>query len=441
MRGMRVRSAEAAGIPNYEIDHCHALVIGINAYKHWSSLRSAANDAKAVSDLLKSHFGYKNVTLLLNEEATRRNILSALDGYTRLTEQDNLMIYYAGHGWMDDYQNGFWVPHEAPRDSKFDYVANSRIVSDYFKKYKVRHLLVVADSCFSGALMRGGDHTRDHKWKLPSGFRKPSRWVMTSGDLAPVPDDAGGGHSPFATRFLQFMKYSDEPAFGIRDLHLYVRKNLKTEPLCEPISSAMHMPGGEYVFCRMDTPLPLGAAGADRPVIRSTPGVTLPPTKPVVRHGTLVVHSPVDGAVTIDGQGPYPITPANDLRWGKLPVGTHNIAVTSGDQRWEKRVQIVAGKTVNIWADLESPERIAAAIAAREARALRMEQEKQAEEERLRKQRLYELEQDRLRQEALERQRLEDSRARRALEIKLQREAEEKAKAEKKKKVRRPVVF
>jgi hypothetical protein len=439
MRGMRVRSAEAAGIPNYDVEQCHALVIGINEYKHWSSLRSAANDAQAVSDLLKSHFGYKNVTLLQNEQATRRNILSALDGYTRLTEQDSLLIYYAGHGWMDDYQNGFWVPHEAPRDSKFDYVANSRIVNDYFKKYKVRHLLVIADSCFSGALMRGGDHGRDNKWKLPSGFRKPSRWVLTSGDLAPVPDDAGGGHSPFATRFLQFMKYSDEPAFGIRDLHLYVRKNLKTEPLCEPISSSMHMPGGEYVFCRMDTPLPHGMAD-DRPVIHSTPTVTLPPAQPVVQYGALVVNSPTEGVVSIDGQGAYLITPTQNLRWGKLPIGTHNIAVVAGSQRWETRVQVVAGQTVTVSAVLDSEqERLAEAIAAREARALAAEQARQAEEERLRQQRLYELEQERKRQETLQRQQLDDARARRALEIKLQREAEEREKAAKKK-VRRPKV-
>ena len=440
MRGMRVRSAEVAGIPNYDVEQCHALVVGINEYKHWPSLRSAAKDAQAVADVLRSNFGYKDVVLLLNEEATRRNILSALDGYTRLTEQDSLLIYYAGHGWMDDYQNGFWVPHEAPKDSKFDYVANSYIVSDYFKKYKVRHLLVVADSCFSGALMRGTGQSRSDQWKLPAGFRKPSRMIMTSGDLAPVPDDAGGGHSPFATRFLQFLQYSDEPAFGILDLHTYVRKNLKTEPLCEPLNTPMHMPGGEYVFCRMDTPLPLDTSGSSQSMVSGTSGVTLPPEAPSVQHGTLVVNSPAEGVVSIDGQGAYLITPTQNLRWGRLPIGTHNIAVVAGSQRWETRVQVVAGQTVTVSAVLDpEQDRIAAAIAAREARALKAEQAKLEEEERLRQQRLYELEQERKAQEALQRRQLDDARARRALEIKLQREAEEREAAESKK-VRRPKV-
>ncbi len=433
MRGMKVRSAQAAGIANYDAEQCHALVVGINNYKHWPNLRSAANDAKTVASLLKTHFGYKDVTLLLDEQATRLNILSALDKYTRLTEQDSLLIYYAGHGWMDDFQSGFWVPHDAPKDCKFEYVANSRIVNDYFKKYRVRHLLVVADSCFSGALMRGQEHKRNNKWKLPAGFRKPSRWVLTSGDLAPVPDDAGGGHSPFATRFIQFLKYSDEGAFGIQDLYVYVRKNLKTEPLCEPIHTAMHMPGGEYVFCRLDSPLTGKTQGA-APVIRSTPSVTIP-TAPeqVIQHGTLVVSSPAEGVVSIDGQGAYLITPSKNLRWGKLPTGTHNVSVVAGKQHWTTRVQIRANQTATVTAEVESASAINAERVRRESVA------KHKEEDELRQQRLYELELERKTQERLSQQQAADARARRALELELQQEQD--SRKQKKKKVRRPKVF
>jgi len=439
MRGMKVRSAQTAGIVDYDVDNCHALVIGINRYKEWPSLRSAANDAQSIADLLKTHFGYKDVVLLLDEQATRINILTALDKFTRLTEQDNLLIYYAGHGWMDDYQNGFWVPYEAPRDAKFDYVANSFIVNDYFKKYRVRHLLVVADSCFSGTLMRGVSQEREERWKLPSGFRKPSRWVMTSGDLAPVPDDAGGGHSPFATRLLQFLQYSDEPAFGIHDLYVYVRKTMKTEPLCEPINTPMHMPGGEFVFCRLENPLPSETLHDAAPTIRAAPSVTLPTVQPVVRYGALVINSPVDGVVSIDGQGAYLITPTQNLRWGKLPAGTHNITVQAGEQQWEDRIQVVADQTVTISAALDTgQDRLSAAAAAREERARLAEQiKKQEEEEALRKQRLYQLELERKQQEELVAAQLDDARARRALEIKLQREAEQEATE---KKVRRPKV-
>ncbi len=436
MRGMKVRSAVSAGIPNYDVEQCHALVIGINRYKHWTSLRTAANDAEAVADLLKTQFGYKNITLLKDENATRINILRALDGYTKLTEQDSLLIYYAGHGWMDDFQNGFWVPHEAPRDSKFDYVANSRIVNDYFKKYRVRHLLVVADSCFSGALMRGREQSRDGQWKLPAGFRKPSRWVLTSGDLAPVPDDAGGGHSPFATRLLQFLKYSDEPAFGIQDLYVYVRKNLKTEPLCEPINTAMHMPGGEYVFCRLDTPLAEKQPSPVAPIVG--PSVTLPPAptpapapEPIVRQGTLIVQSPVNAVVSIDGQGSYMITPQQNLRWANLPAGIHNVSVVAGSESYDERVQISANRTVTVRAKLTSnadqlEQDALEKEAAEKARLL-------AEEEALRKQKLYELRLEQQARDALIRQQAAEERRLRLLREEAEAEAASK-------KVRRPKV-
>ena len=439
MRGIKVRSADVAGIANYDPQQCHALVVGINRYKYWPSLRSAANDAQAIAKLLKSNFGYCDVTLLLNEQATRCNILSALDKYTGLTEQDSLLIYYAGHGWMDDYQNGFWVPYDAPKEGKFDYVANSRIVNDYFKKYRVRHLLVIADSCFSGALMRGRGQTRDNKWKLPAGFRKPSRWVLTSGDLAPVPDDAGGGHSPFATRLIQFMKYSDEPAFGINDMYVYVRKNLKTEPMCEPINTAMHMPGGEFVFCRLDKPLPVEDGFASKS-IRSTPSVTIPSApEPLIQQGTLIVSSPIEGVVSIDGQGAYLITPSQNLRWGKIPTGTHNVTVVAGKQRWSTRVQVRPGQTSTVTAKLNSEqERLAAVKAADDARLRREALERQREEQQLQRQRAYELELERKLEEKLLLQQAADARAMRAHEAELKREAESYKK--KKKKVRRPKV-
>jgi formylglycine-generating enzyme required for sulfatase activity len=193
-----------------------------------------------------------HVKVLLDGDATRRGILEAIDGYTKLTDRDCLFIYYAGHGEMDENRNGFWVPCDAPQNDKFSYIPNSQIVNDYFKKFRVKHLLVAADSCFSGTMLRGvAEQKREQDWALPSGFRKPSRWILTSGDLMPVPDDAGTGHSPFATRILQFLTSPGAPVFGVLDLYVYVRANLKSSsPICQPLDTEAHMPGGEYIFCK-----------------------------------------------------------------------------------------------------------------------------------------------------------------------------------------------
>jgi uncharacterized caspase-like protein len=174
-RGLAVKQPVEVGLGEYEPERCHALVVGISQYRFWPDLRCAASDAVSVASVLRSAYGFKDVRLLLDDQATRRGILEAIDSYTKLGEKDCLLIYYAGHGWMDENRNGFWVPQDAPKDDKFSYVSNSQIVNDYFKKYKVKHLLVMADSCFSGAMLRGGpDQTRPSNWELPAGFRKPS---------------------------------------------------------------------------------------------------------------------------------------------------------------------------------------------------------------------------------------------------------------------------
>src|SRR5579864_7006865 len=57
----------------------HALVIGINKYKHTNPLAYAANDASAVAAVLVDKFGFpeKNVTLLLDAKATKTAISQA----------------------------------------------------------------------------------------------------------------------------------------------------------------------------------------------------------------------------------------------------------------------------------------------------------------------------------------------------------------------------
>jgi len=365
-RGLKVKSAERAQITRYDPDRFHALIIGIDRYKHWSNLRSAVNDAKTLSDVLRRNFGYRHVSVLLNEQATRQNILRALDGYTRLGETESLLIYYAGHGWMDENRNGFWVPTDAGRGNKFDYISNSRIKGDFFRKYKVKHLLIVADSCFSGSLLRGGEPQRQQDWKLPSGFRKPSRWVMTSGDLAPVEDDDGAGHSPFATRMLQFLKYSERDAFGVQDLYVYMRQNLKSEPICNPMSSPQHMPGGEFVFCRLDQPVgePIPTTPRTRRPVSSGPRLKQTPAReqkfivhpkpasspkpapaPEPKTGTLVIECTDYGVAIISGQGRRVVYKDRPLTWTGLPTGLLKVQVVSKRRSSEQHIMINPGRT------------------------------------------------------------------------------------------------
>ena len=125
-------------------------------------------------------------------------------------------------------------------------------VGDFFERYRVKHLPVVADSCFGGAIWRTAEPTAPPDDRdVPASFRKPPRWAMASCDLNPTPDDVGSGHSPFAARLLQHLKYPDESVFGVQDLHVFIRRTLRSEPVANPLKTPNHMPGSEFVFFRL----------------------------------------------------------------------------------------------------------------------------------------------------------------------------------------------
>lgn len=75
----------------------YALIIGNNDYIAYSALPSI-NDVKNLDVLLLECYGFKTKLL---DNANRQSIMSALNELTqKLREQNNLLIYYEGHGAM-----------------------------------------------------------------------------------------------------------------------------------------------------------------------------------------------------------------------------------------------------------------------------------------------------------------------------------------------------
>ena len=176
------------------------MVIGNDNYANGlPRLKTAAGDAQAVARTLKSVYGFK-VTVLVN--ATRDQIIGALSKYRQtLTWDDNLLIYYVGHGSYDQAADqGYWLPVDAAPDDPSHWVSNTDI-TNMLKAIQARHVMVVADSCYSGALTRDANVGVKDADYIQRIVQKKARTVMTSGGLEPVAD-AGGGHSVFASAFI-----------------------------------------------------------------------------------------------------------------------------------------------------------------------------------------------------------------------------------------------
>ena len=92
VRGRAVK--KVAKKPRVKFGDYYALVIGNNAYTKLPKLETAITDATKVGKVLKDRYGFKVTTLT---DATRYEILSALNDLRgKLTEDDNLLIFYAG---------------------------------------------------------------------------------------------------------------------------------------------------------------------------------------------------------------------------------------------------------------------------------------------------------------------------------------------------------
>lgn len=242
---------EGPGFGNY-----HALVIGNNKYMFLKDLVTAENDAKQVASALKDLCGFR-ISLLLN--ASRADIILALNNLRNsLTEHDNLLIFYAGHGFLDvQGDEGYWLPVDAKMDNEINWISNSYI-STVLKAISARHVLILSDSCYSGKLTRdaGGFRPRvslkDFTYYTNIAQRR-SRCVISSGGLEPVIDGGGrGGHSVFTTSFIDAL--SENP--GMMDTNSLFTKvrhrvmlNSSQTPEYSDLRHAGHE-GGEFVFVR-----------------------------------------------------------------------------------------------------------------------------------------------------------------------------------------------
>ncbi len=197
----------------------YALIIGNDAYSTYPALKSAAADAKAIGGVLQSKYGYE-VKLLTN--ANRFEILSALnDMRETLKENDNLLVYYAGHGEIDSSRQGYWLPVEAQTSAPSTWISN-RAVSDILTTMDAKHVLVIADSCYSGTMTRSslatfGGGMPDSAWGdwVKTMVAGKSRTALTSGGVQPVADAAGNSeHSVFASALLSTLNSNNQLLTG-----------------------------------------------------------------------------------------------------------------------------------------------------------------------------------------------------------------------------------
>ena len=132
--------------------------VGNQNYDTWSDLDTPIKDVTVIGDILEKKYKFVEVKIL--EDATYDEIEKAFWYLNKkLTDQDNLLIYYAGHGKKDiRLKRAFWIATNAENlEESGPYWYDTNNVTTHIARIKAKHVLLVSDSCFSGLAKRGSE--------------------------------------------------------------------------------------------------------------------------------------------------------------------------------------------------------------------------------------------------------------------------------------------
>lgn len=168
----------------------HALLVAVEDYTDpgVNKLDNPVKDALQLQKTLTTayHFEPQNVKLLKNP--SKKDVFTELARLrTAVKETDNLLVFYAGHGYWDtDMEKGYWLPTDAERNLPTNWIANED-VTGYIRAIKAKHTLLISDACFSGGIFKTREAFTGQR-AVEEVFKMPSRKAITSGTLTVVPD-------------------------------------------------------------------------------------------------------------------------------------------------------------------------------------------------------------------------------------------------------------
>ncbi|WP_185969275.1 caspase family protein [Aliiglaciecola sp. M165] len=267
---------------NHHFETSHAIIIGIDEYAQGiPSLRSAVNDAQRLGNLLETEHEYQCHTYL-NADANLANLEQLLQTWLpqHVGENDRVLFYFAGHGVAldaDDGPRGYLLPQDAKLGAADTYLEMSTL-HDQLMSLPCRHMLIILDSCFSGAFRWSSN--RDvmsvpgvvHQEAYERFITDPAWQLLTSAAHDQTAADQlsngvlgsrgeSGAHSPFAMALFNALNGDADlvPDGGdgiitATELYLYLENSLQQETIKQ---GRRQTPGlwplqrhdkGEYIF-------------------------------------------------------------------------------------------------------------------------------------------------------------------------------------------------
>lgn len=171
----------------------YALIIGVQDYKDESinDLDRPVADANSLYQTLIANYSFEKQDVNFLKNPTRDQLFEALELFSKKVKTiDNLLIFYAGHGFWDEARNqGYWFPSDARRQNRSTWLTNADL-KEYISAIKSKHTLLISDACFSGGIFKSRSVMAGASRAVKELYELPSRKAMTSGTLKEVPDQS-----------------------------------------------------------------------------------------------------------------------------------------------------------------------------------------------------------------------------------------------------------
>lgn len=190
----------------------YALMIATDKYENWDDLVNPVDDTEALGRILEEQYGF-HVDIMRNP--TQDEIWKKLQHYSqdkKYNKQDQLLVFFAGHGHYDDaFGEGYVVPSDAKKNDvgRISYISHNRL-RGILDNIDCEHILLAMDVCFGGtfdpvlARARSLDsYTISVDEMVLRKLSKRTRKYLTSGGKEYVSDGIPGRHSPFAASLIQ----------------------------------------------------------------------------------------------------------------------------------------------------------------------------------------------------------------------------------------------
>ncbi len=258
---LKSEKAKAREYKKMKLGRYYALLIGNETYTEMEDLDTPLSDISRAKSILEDKYDFTVFTVSNGDNIAVMQAINDLNDV--LKPEDNLLLFYAGHGsrlQQGKGEIGYWLPANAELPPRNTYWVPNEFVTGHLARFNAKRVLVVSDSCYSGLLssepsfLMMGQNDANYadldflKFKLT----KKSRLLLTSGGDQPVLDGGGNGtNSVFASAFLDELE-SNNVLLSSPGLFMRIRdrvesaaagSNFTQRPEFKTIKSAGHEVG------------------------------------------------------------------------------------------------------------------------------------------------------------------------------------------------------